>query len=59
MKRTFEEALINRWSYYNLSSDSPVADYEVVHVFLNTKQKVDCSDDKKYMSLEDRVKVFG
>lgn len=32
MKRTFEEALMNRRSYYGLSSDSPVADYEVVHV---------------------------
>lgn len=32
MNRTFEEALMNRRSYYALSSDSPVADYEVVHV---------------------------
>ena len=32
MKRTFEEVLINRRSYYHISNDSPVADHEVVHV---------------------------
>lgn len=32
MKRTFEEALANRRSYYNLSNDSPVADEEIVHI---------------------------
>ena len=32
MKRTFEEALMNRRSYYSLSNESPVADYEIVHV---------------------------
>lgn len=40
MKRTFEEALINRRSYYNLSNDSPVADYEVVHVLHNAVKHV-------------------
>ena len=32
MKRTFEDALEGRRSYYNISSESPVADYEIVHV---------------------------
>lgn len=40
MKRTFEEALINRRTYYNLSSDSPVPDYEVVHVLHNAVKHV-------------------
>ena len=32
MKRTFEEAIINRRSYYALSNESLGADYEVVHI---------------------------
>lgn len=32
MKRTFEDALEGRRSYYNISNGSPVADYEIVHV---------------------------
>ena len=32
MKRTFEDALEGRRSYYNISNESPVADYEIVHV---------------------------
>lgn len=32
MKRTFEEALANRRSYYHISHDSPVADDEIVRV---------------------------
>ena len=32
MKRSFEEALINRRSFYHISCDTPVADHEVVHV---------------------------
>lgn len=32
MKKTFEDALIGRRSYYNLSNESPVVDYEIVHV---------------------------
>lgn len=32
MKRTFEDALEGRRSYYNISNGSPVVDYEIVHV---------------------------
>lgn len=32
MKKTFEDALEGRRSYYNISNESPVADYEIVHV---------------------------
>lgn len=32
MKRTFEEALEHRRSYYAIGSDSPVLDEEIVHV---------------------------
>lgn len=32
MKRTFEDALEGRRSYYNISNESPVVDYEIVHV---------------------------
>lgn len=32
MKRTFEEALVNRRSYYNINSHSPVADDEIVRI---------------------------
>lgn len=32
MKRTFEEALEHRRSYYSIGSDSPVLDEEIVHV---------------------------
>ena len=32
MERTFEEALVNRRSYYNIGSDSPVQDEEIVRI---------------------------
>ena len=32
MKRTFEEVLVNRRSYYNISSHSPVFDDDIVHI---------------------------
>ena len=32
MKRTFEEAIANRRSYYHIGSDSPVADEEIVRI---------------------------
>ena len=32
MKRTFEEALANRRSYYHINNDSPVADEEIVRI---------------------------
>jgi len=32
MKRTFEEALANRRSYYNINNDSPVADDEIIRI---------------------------
>ncbi|ADV42557.1 nitroreductase family protein [Bacteroides helcogenes] len=32
MKRTFEEALAHRRTYYSIGSDSPVLDEEIVHV---------------------------
>ena len=32
MKRTFEEALANRRSYYSLGNDSPVAHEEIVRI---------------------------
>ena len=36
MKRTFEEALANRRSYYSLGNDSPVADEEIVRIIHET-----------------------
>ena len=40
MKRTFEEAIINRRSYYALSNESLGADYEVVHILHQTIKHV-------------------
>ena len=40
MKRTFEEALANRRSYYDINHDSPVADDEIVRIVHETVKHV-------------------
>lgn len=40
MKRTFEEALANRRSYYNINHDSPVEDEEIVRIIHETVKHV-------------------
>lgn len=40
MKRTFEEALANRRSYYNINHDSPVSDDEIVRIIHETVKHV-------------------
>ena len=36
MKQTFEEAIANRRSYYQISNESPVADEEIVRIIHET-----------------------
>ena len=40
MKRTFEEALVNRRSYYDINHDSPVSDDEIVRIVHETVKHV-------------------
>ena len=40
MKRTFEEALANRRSYYDINHDSPVSDDEIVRIVHETVKHV-------------------
>ena len=40
MKQTFEEAIANRRSYYQISNESPVADEEIVRIIHETVKHV-------------------